>query len=77
MPGFFSKLKSTFTGSNSSLNSKRSKSTQSLNYGQAQCYNIKEKDLKKLHLAAWKGDLSKVKSLCKPDKLNELDKEGR
>ena len=38
---------------------------------------VKEKDLPKLHLAAWKGNLDKVTEQCRPDKINLLDKENR
>jgi hypothetical protein len=44
----------------------------------AQVYaNVKEKELPKLHAAAWRGDLDKVTELCRPDKLNIFDKDGR
>ena len=39
-------------------------------------YNIKDKDLNKLHKAAWTGDLNKVKQLAKKDPC-PLDKENR
>ncbi|XP_052258828.1 ankyrin repeat domain-containing protein 26-like [Dreissena polymorpha] len=39
-------------------------------------YDIKEKDLPKLHKAAWTGDLAKVKQLAKKDP-SALDKENR
>ncbi|CAG5117919.1 unnamed protein product, partial [Candidula unifasciata] len=47
-------------------------SVASLNIG----YQIREKDLGKLHKAAWKGDLNKVKQLAKKDP-SPLDKENR
>ena len=43
---------------------------------QKNAYDVKEKDLPKLHKAAWNGDLNKVKSLAKKD-VNSLDKENR
>ena len=39
-------------------------------------YDVKEKDLPKLHKAVWNEDLVKVKSLVKKD-VNALDKENR
>ena len=36
-----------------------------------------DKDLNKLQSASWKGDLNKVIELCKPDKINLVDKEVR
>ncbi|KAL3853514.1 hypothetical protein ACJMK2_017049 [Sinanodonta woodiana] len=39
-------------------------------------YEIREKDLPKLHKAVWNGDLAKVKQLAKKDH-NALDKENR
>ena len=39
-------------------------------------YVVKEKDLPKLHKAAWTGDLTKVKQLAKKN-VNELDKSNR
>ncbi|XP_064633514.1 ankyrin repeat domain-containing protein 26-like isoform X4 [Lineus longissimus] len=39
-------------------------------------YDLREKDLPKLHKAAWTGDLSKVKQLAKKD-ASPLDKENR
>lgn len=43
---------------------------------------VKEKDLPKLHKAAWNGDLAKVKQLVnktgrKAEDLNQLDKRNR
>ncbi|XP_070557904.1 ankyrin repeat domain-containing protein 26-like isoform X2 [Ptychodera flava] len=40
-------------------------------------YEVKEKDLPKLHKAAWNGDLSKVKQLAKKGDVNQLDKANR
>lgn len=39
-------------------------------------YEVREKDLPKLHKAAWTGDLSKVVQLVKKD-TSALDKENR
>ena len=39
-------------------------------------YEIREKDLPKLHKAAWTGDLSKVQQLVRKDP-SALDKENR
>lgn len=39
-------------------------------------YEVREKDLPKLHKAVWNDDLVKVKSLVKKD-VNGLDKENR
>lgn len=39
-------------------------------------YDIKEKDLPKIHKAAWTGDISKVRQLAKKDPTS-LDKENR
>jgi hypothetical protein len=39
-------------------------------------YEVREKDLPKLHKAAWTGDLSKVVQLVKKD-TSSLDKENR
>ena len=79
MSGFFSKIKSAFqtpSMSQTSTGSKKSKSAGDLNY-LTQVYTVKEKELPKLHLAAWKGEMDKVVQLCRPDKLNSLDKDGR
>ncbi|XP_029104653.1 ankyrin repeat domain-containing protein 26 isoform X2 [Scleropages formosus] len=40
-------------------------------------YEIKEKDLGKVHRAASSGDLAKLKQLAKKNDLNQLDKENR
>ena len=39
-------------------------------------YVVREKDVSKMHKAAWTCDLNKVKQLAKKD-LNALDKENR
>jgi hypothetical protein len=58
---------------------KKSKSQGDLRFvSNSQVYLVREKDLQhKLHAAAWKGDLGKVAELCRPDKINVTDKEGR
>ncbi|KAM9808073.1 ankyrin repeat domain-containing protein 26 [Neosynchiropus ocellatus] len=40
-------------------------------------YEVKEKDLGKVHKAAWLGDLAKLKQLTKKNDINQLDKENR
>lgn len=40
-------------------------------------YLVKEKDLPKLHKAAWLGDLNKLEQLIKKNDSNSRDKEGR
>lgn len=42
-------------------------------------YELKEKDLGKVHKAAWVGDLAKLKQLANKQKndINQLDKENR
>ena len=40
-------------------------------------YVVKEKDLSKLHKAAWTGDTIKMKQLTKKGDVNPLDKENR
>ena len=40
-------------------------------------YSLKEKDLPKLHKAAWNGDLVKLQQLSKKGDVNQLDKENR
>ena len=40
-------------------------------------HNVKEKDLPKLHKAAWIGDLSKIKQLVKKGDVNLMDKHHR
>ena len=68
MKKFFKFGKSKKDGSGSA-----SASTESL---AATGYLVKEKDLSKLHKAAWTGDLGKVKQLAKKDP-SALDKENR
>lgn len=79
MPNFFSSIKKRFASpsSSSSAANSKSKSTGDLSFGTTQAYVVKEKDLPKLHLAAWKGNVNRVTELCRPDKINLLDKEGR
>lgn len=40
-------------------------------------YELKEKDLGKVHKAAATGDVAKIKQLAKKNDLNQLDKENR
>lgn len=40
-------------------------------------YDLKEKDLGKVHKAAYVGDLTKLKQLAKKNDINQLDKENR
>ncbi|XP_062848878.1 ankyrin repeat domain-containing protein 26 isoform X2 [Trichomycterus rosablanca] len=40
-------------------------------------YALKEKDLSKVHKAAFTGDVAKLKQLAKKNDLNQLDKENR
>uniref|UniRef100_A0A1A8Q4R9 Ankyrin repeat domain 30B n=3 Tax=Nothobranchius rachovii TaxID=451742 RepID=A0A1A8Q4R9_9TELE len=40
-------------------------------------YDLKEKDLGKVHKAAFIGDLAKLKQLAKKNDINQLDKENR
>lgn len=40
-------------------------------------YELKEKDLGKVHKAALNGDLTKLKQLAKKNDINQLDKENR
>ena len=72
MSGILRALKDAFASPSSN---RKSKSTGDLSY--PQIYIVKEKELPKLHAAAWKGNLVKVIELCRPDKLNTLDKNGR
>ncbi len=75
MPSFFSKIRTRLSSPSSSA---KSKSTGDLSFTSTQGYVVsKEKDLPKLHLAAWKGQLDKVTALCRPDKINLLDRENR
>ena len=39
--------------------------------------NVKEKDLPKLHKAAWLGDLVKLKQLLKKNDVNSMDRHHR
>ena len=52
--------------------SQRRGSNSSLGLG----YDVREKDLSKLHKAAWYGELTKVKQLARKD-ASPLDKENR
>ncbi|XP_061576840.1 ankyrin repeat domain-containing protein 26-like isoform X9 [Cololabis saira] len=40
-------------------------------------YDLKEKDLSKVHKAAYQGDLAKLKQLAKKNDINQVDKENR
>lgn len=40
-------------------------------------YELKEKDLGKVHKAAFVGDVAKLKQLVKKNDINQLDKENR
>jgi len=40
-------------------------------------YDLKDKDLGKVHKAALLGDLAKLKQLAKKNDINQLDKENR
>lgn len=40
-------------------------------------YDVKEKDLGKVHKTALNGDLTKLKQLAKKNDINQLDKENR
>ncbi|XP_026110788.1 ankyrin repeat domain-containing protein 26 isoform X2 [Carassius auratus] len=40
-------------------------------------YDLKEKDLAKIHKAAFSGDVAKIRQLAKKNDLNQLDKENR
>lgn len=78
MSSFFKKLKSLASPSLKRKKSKSNQSLSSLNTSScAQIYQVKEKDLPKLHLAAWKGDVEKCRQYAKADKINSIDKEGR
>jgi ankyrin repeat protein len=89
MPSFFNKLKGAFTSPSSQRKSQsQTPPTSARGAGGStasisqpiipQVYsNVKEKELPKLHAAAWRGDLDKVTELCRPDKLNIFDKDGR
>jgi ankyrin repeat protein len=78
MSSFFKKLKSLASPSLKRKKSKSNQSLSSLNTSScAQIYQVKEKDLPKLHLAAWRGDADKCRQYAKADKINSLDKDGR
>jgi hypothetical protein len=78
MPSFFSKIKGAFTSpSTPRKNAAPAASSPNAQNSIPKVYAVKEKELPKLHLAVWKGDLDKVTELCRPDKLNTFDKDGR
>ena len=64
------------TPAGSKGNLSKASSELSLNGQSATGYTLKEKDLTKLHKAAWNGDLAKVRQLAKKDP-SALDKENR
>ncbi len=45
--------------------------------GSVHSYDVKEKDLDKVHKAALSGDVAKLRQLAKKNDLNQLDKENR
>ena len=51
-------------------------SSRSLNKNEGAVYDIREKDLGKIHKAVWQGDSAKVEQLAKKE-VNSLDKEKR
>jgi hypothetical protein len=93
MPSIFNKIKGVFTSPSTSrknqnpqqtpprsarsVGGRAGASTGSMSQPLVQVYSVKEKELPKLHAAAWRGDLDKVTELCRPDKLNTFDKDGR
>jgi hypothetical protein len=74
MPSFLSKIKAL---ASPTMKPRNAKSQNDLNDDYSRSYMVKEKDLPKLHLAAWRGDMTKVAELCRADKINLQDKEGR
>jgi hypothetical protein len=74
MPNIIKSIKNVLK---SPTTSRKSKSTGDLSNSTAQLYTVKEKDLSKLHLAVWKGDTKKLVEVCRADKINLQDKEGR
>lgn len=75
MPNLITKIKNVF---NSPSTARKAKSTGDLEYASSQgLLVVKEKDLPKLHLAAWKGDLMRVRESCRADKVNAVDKDMR
>ncbi|XP_053377112.1 ankyrin repeat domain-containing protein 26-like isoform X23 [Mercenaria mercenaria] len=72
------KIKGIFLGKTSkNLNTSASGSIGGASASQfANGYDLKEKDLPKIHKAAWTGDISKIKQLAKKDPT-ALDKENR
>ena len=77
MPNFIQKLKKVLVGTPTTA--RKSKSTGDLDYAlQTQTlYVVREKDLPKLHLAAWRGDLQKVIDNCSAERIDYADKEYR
>ena len=75
MPNFIQKIKNVF---NSPSTARKAKSTGDLEYASSQgLFLVKEKDLPRLHAAAWRGDLIRVRESCRADKVNAVDKEMR
>ena len=76
----FGKSKKGVDGDSASVASGRSSSKApsraGSNASETGSYVVREKDLPKLHKAAWSGDLNKVKQLAKKN-VNELDKSNR
>ena len=76
----FGKSKKGADGDSASVASGRSSSKApsraGSNASETGSYVVREKDLPKLHKAAWSGDLNKVKQLAKKN-VNELDKSNR
>ena len=66
-------------GDNTSISSKASiQGTSEVSAIQIFSYTIKkDKDLPKLHKAAWQGNIIKVKELAKPSTVNVPDKKSR
>lgn len=62
---------------NFSKRQKESPSTSETGSAFSSGYALKEKDLSKVHKAAFTGDVAKLKQLAKKNDLNQLDKENR
>lgn len=71
------KLKGIFSGKSSkNLNTSAASSSDGASAHFLSGYDLKEKDLPKIHKAAWNGDISKIRQLAKKDPT-ALDKENR
>ena len=86
MPSFLNKIKGAFTSPSTQRKSQSQNQTPPLSARSTatvptvhipNVYSVKEKELPKLHAAAWRGDIDKVTELCRPDKINTFDKDGR